>query len=118
MLVAFGYSARLLAGHLDKVAFPIPVAHLQGLQARLEPLLGLEARQPLVGAVPELARLVELHRVAGAYDLRALLGDRRCDQLPYPGRLFHRPQYPREQGGALRRWPQRLSEGSDLPSAP
>src|SRR5215211_7487857 len=94
VLVAFGDSARLLARHLDKVAFPIPVAYLQRLQARLEPLLGLKARQPLVGAVPELARLVELTRVAGAYDLTALLRDRRRDQLPYPWRLQRLPERP------------------------
>src|SRR5215210_9535004 len=114
MLIAVRDRARLLARDLYKVAFAVSVAHLQGLQPRLQPLLGLEARQPLVGAVAELARLVEFPRVAGAYDLTALLGDRSGDQLPYPRWLFHRPQPAREQCGALRRRPQRLPERPDL----
>src|SRR5919107_1373476 len=114
VLVAFGDRTRLLARYLYKVALSVPVAHLQSLQARLQALLGLEARQPMVGAVPELARLVELPRVAGAYDLTALLRDRSGDELPHPWRLLHGPQHPREQRGARRYRPQRLPEGSDL----
>src|SRR5215207_3148534 len=97
VLVAFWDRARLLASDLDKVAFAVPVTYLQGLQAGREPLFGLEARQPLVGAVAELARLVELPRVAGAYDLTAFLGDRRGDQLPHSRRLLHGPKHAREQ---------------------
>src|SRR5215207_7200126 len=102
VLEALRHQTGLLAGHLYEVALAVPVADLQRLEAGFQTLLGLEARQPVVGPVAELARLVQLRRVALAYDLAALLGDSCGDELPHPRRLLHRPEHPREQGGTGR----------------
>src|SRR3712207_3626840 len=47
VFVAWRHRAGLLARHLDEVTLAVAVADLEGLQARLQALLGLEAGQPV-----------------------------------------------------------------------
>ncbi len=113
VLVVLRHRARILARHLDKVSFTVPIADLEGLDAGLEALFGLEAGKPLVGAVAEISGLVQLRGVAGADDLPILLGDSRRDELPHSRRLLHRPEHPREELAILSSRGQRRFERSD-----
>src|SRR4051794_15988772 len=97
MLVVRRDGVPLLARNLDEVALAVPVADLEGFEAALESLVGLEAGQPLVSAVTELASLVQRAGVAVADDLIRLLGDGRRYKFPDPRRLLHRCEHPGEQ---------------------